>query len=399
MGNLEKFISGKLPYIYKYGYYLMLLAILSIGLYQGVIATTGSKDAQWYPTKLFSENIDFYTYYLGNYSDWFMRSVPNYYFQLYYLLYPLSSVSWENFKLSWFLLGVALLVLFLVQVKKDFGLEYKKMALLLLPFFVGFPLIAVYTNGQSTIVLIAIMYLSWKFKDNIILLPLLLSLLTIKYSFGLPIILGFLLMGYYRSVILSGLITLVFPLVYSIQFNLNFISTIFLPIKVSTDPVSNPTGGGPSNLMSLYGLFFDGPLIGINLLTICLVLFIGIFSFVAIRYRLDKSTIFICSLLLSLFGFYHNGHDHTLFLLILPFVLKMRYFKILYGYLLLFCLAPRIIRVLNMVTNEKMIGFREFMYNNKYFVIFNVCVLITFFVLLIIQDIQSKREVVVQDYV
>lgn len=395
MIDFKKEMSTKNPLIYKLAFYLMLLAVVLIGFYQGVLAETGSKDAQWYPATLFSENIDFYTYYLENYNEWFMRSVPNYYFQLYYLLYPISSVSWDSFKLIWFLGNILLLLFLLVQVKKDFGYDYRKMALIFLPFFVGFPLISVLTNGQSTLLIIILTYLSWKFKDNKILLPIFLSLLTLKYSFGIPIVFGFFLMGYYRSVILSGIITLIFPLIYALQFDLIFFSTIFLPFKVATGSTANALGGGPSNLMSLNGLFFDGPLIGINFLTISLSIFIILFSFLAIKHRLDKKTILICSLLLSLFGFYHNGHDHTLFLLIVPFVFRMKYFKILYGYLLLFCLTPRILRVLDMVANMD-IEVKEFMYN-KYFVVFNVCVLITFFFTLIINDINSKKDDVKQE--
>ncbi len=147
-------------------------------------------------------------------------------------------------------------------------------------------------------------------------------------------------------------------------------------------------------LLRLYGLFFDGPLVGINFLTISLSFFVLAFSYLSIKYRLDKKTILVCSLLFSLFGFYHNGHDYAVFLLILPFVIKMKYFKILYGYLLLFCLTPRVIRVIEVVTTQD-IDVKGFMYN-KYFVVFNVCILITFFVFLIIDDIISKKKEVGQ---
>ncbi len=380
----------KNPILYKPAFFIMLLGIILIGFYQGVLSENGSKDAQWYPAKLLTDNIDFYNYYLEHFNEWFMRSVPNYYFQLYYLIYPISSMSWDSFKIVWFLCNLILLLLFFKLLKKDFELDFKKMSLILLPFFIGFPLISVFTNGQSTILTIILTYLAWKYKENKILLPIFLSLLTFKYSFGLPILLGFFLMGYYRSVIISGLITLIFPLIYALQFNLNFITTVFLPFKAATNPDANALGGGPSNIMSLYGLFFEGPIFGFNLLTISLLGFFLTFSFLAIKYTLDKKTILVCSLLLSLFGFYHNGHDYAVFLIIVPFVFKMKYFKTLYGYLLLFCFMPRIIRIVAMVISGN-IGVKEFMYN-KYFVLFNVCVLIGFFFILMIDEIASKRK-------
>ena len=375
----------------KLVFYLMLLSVTFLGLYKGVLAETGGKDAQWYPANLFSKDIDFYSYYLENFTDWFMRSVPNYYYQLYYLLYPVSSVSWETFKWIWFLGNVLLLLFFLFQIKKDFSLDYKKMGILFFPFFVGFPLILLFVNGQSTVLILVLAYMAWKYKDNKVLLPIFLSLLTLKYSFGLPIVFGFFLMGYYRSVLLGGLITLIFPLMYSIQFNLSFISAIFLPFKVSTSSSTRPLGSGPGDLMSLYGKFFDGPLLGINILTISLLLFIALFAFLTIKYQLDKKTIFIGSLLFSLFGFYHFGHDYVLFLLIVPFIFKMRFFKWFYGYILVFCLMPRIIRIWDIVFDSD-IGVKPFMMN-KYFVLFNVCVLITYFFLIIKLDIISKRKI------
>jgi len=368
----------------------MFLVMALVGFYKGVWQATGSKDAQWYPASLLAKNIDLYNYYLEHFNEWFMRSVPNYYFQFYYLLQPISYVSWDTFKLIWFLINCLLLLIFLIQIKKDFNFGYRQMAIIFLPFFMGYPLILSLENGQSSILILILTYFAWKCRDNKILLPILLSLLTLKYSFGIPIIFGFLLMGYYRSVILSGLITMIFPLVYSLQFKLNFVSTIFLPLKVNTIATARPLGSGPSDLMSLHGLLTDEPLMGINTLTIGLIVFLALFTFITIKFHLNERTIFICSILFSLFGFYHFGHDYILFLLILPFLYRFKYFKILFGFLILFCYSPRIIRLLDIITSETL-DVREFM-RNKYLVIFNVCFLIFYFFLLIVNDIQSKNK-------
>ena len=378
--------------IYKLAFYLMVSAVMIVGLFKGVLSVSGSKDAQWYPAQLLSQNVDIYHYYLANYNDWFMRSVPNYYFQLYYMLQPFASMSWDSFKVIWFLLNASILLLLLLLIKKDFGYNYRQMGLIFLPFFIGFPLLSVFTNGQSTILILILIYLAWRYRENKILLPILLSLITMKYSIGIPIVLGFLLMGYYRAVFISGLLTLLFPLIYALQFNMNFLSAVFLPLKVSTDISADALGGGPSDLMSLYGLFFDGPMLGLNVLTISLGAFVILFSALAIKFRIDHKVILICSVLLSLFGFYHNGHDYTLFLLVLPFVLRQKHYWLLYGYLLIFCLAPRMVRLLGLAMDEG-IGVKEFMYN-KYFVIFNVCFLISYFFLLLRKEIASKRKTV-----
>lgn len=366
---------------------LMFLGTAAVGFVKGT-AEEGGKDAQWYSATLLSDNIDFYNHYLLNFNDWFMRSVPNYYFQLYYLLYPASYLSWDTFKMVWLGANFIMLVILLELIRRDFKLDFKKMALLFLPFFLGFPLLSVYTNGQSTILILLFIYLSWRYRNHKILLPVFLSLLMIKYSFGIPIIFGFLLMGYYRSIILSALLTLVFPLLYSIQFNLSFISSIFLPLKVATSPTANSLGSGPGDVMSLFGLYSDQPLMSVNVLTIGLAVFVGLYALISVKYQLDQKTIFISSLFFSLFGFFHFGQAYLIFLLLLPFYFNSKQFYFIYVYLLLFCCVPRFIRVLNFLPIDS-VDVKEFM-RNKYFVILNVVVLLGFFVQVITANLKHE---------
>jgi len=369
---------------YKWFFYLMLLIISIRGFFKGVLNETGSRDVQYYPAKLFSENIDFYNYFFEHSNDWFLSQAPNYYFQLYYLLQPLTIFSWGTFKYMWFAISFLLLLFFVFQVKKRFELDFKDLSILIFPFFIGFPLTTTFGNGQFGIVVIAFAYLAWIYKENKILLPILLSLLTIKYSFGIPILIGFFIMGYYRSVIISGILTLVFPIIYSIKFNLDIISTIFLPLKVS----SIATSIGQFDIMSLYRIFYDTPLIGINVLTVGLFIFILVFYYIARQYSLNKETIFLCSLLLSLFGFFHSGYDYVLFLLIIPFILKTKHFKVVYIYLLLFCLAPRIILVMAYLFDLP-INYRDLL-RTRYYILFNIFCLGGYFFYLIKGDIMKK---------
>ncbi len=370
---------------YSLLFYLMLLVLSTRGFFKEVLYDSGAKDAQYYPAKLFSENIDFYNYYLTNSEDWFQSQAPNYYFQLYYLLQPITIFSWDNFKIIWYFLSLGSLLFFVVHVKKRFDFNYKEMNVLLFPFFIGFPLTTTFGNGQFGILIITCAYLAWIYKENKVLLPLLLSLLTIKYSFGIPIIFGFLIMGYYRSVIISGIITLLFPLMYAIKFGLNPISTIFLPLKVS----SQATSIGQSDIMSLYRIFYDTPLIGINVLSISLLLLLSLFLYFSRKYNLDKKTIFVCSLLFSLFGFFHLGYDHVIFLLIIPFLMNAKYFNIIYSYLLLFCIAPRLIVILAYIFDLP-INYRDFL-RTKYYIVYNICFLGGYFFYLLKEGIVQKN--------
>jgi len=335
---------------YKFYIQKLLLCILSIyiistGFYHGVISINGSQDLQYYPSKLLREGIDFYNKSLIS-SDWFMSQRPNYYHQLYFILTPFAFLNWFYFKIFWFTLNITLFVFFLLSLRKQYGYKLNDFIFLLLPFFIGFPLTNTLGNGQFGIVVIFLTYYAWIFRDNKIILPILLSLLTMKYSFGIPIIIGFFIMGYYRQVIISGFLSLIFPIIYAYLFKISVFDSILLPFKVS----SISTGIGSSDMMSLSRLMYGE----IHLIVYLLVLlFLIILFWFGINKKISKESILVCSILISIFGFFHLPYDWVVLILLYVFISNKKIKMYFYFFTFIIFSIPRLFNFISFL------GFRD----------------------------------------
>ena len=327
---------------YKYLFVILLIPILLIGFYNGVIIEGSSQDVQYFPSKLLLKNIDYYNSFLNG-DTWFLAQAPNYYFQLHFLLSPFTILTWIQFKIFWYLLNVILISIVFLDLNKRFSVSYKKLTLYLLPFFLGFPMTNTLGNGQFGIIIIFLIYYSWIYKERYFLLSFILFLLLSKYSFGLPILFGYFLMGYYRSVITSILFTLIFPLLYSIIFDLNFLSSIFLPLKVA----SISTGIGPSDIMSFSRSIISNP--NIQFLTIIFynILLVLIFVYYKIQKGILNIQILLCSIIFSFIGFFHLGYDWVVLILILFFLKDGVLKNIFYGLIFINFSLPRVLKIIN----------------------------------------------------
>lgn len=372
--------------IFKPLFFIFLLAIFLIGFYNGVISEQGAKDLQYYPSKLLLENVDFYHSYLNS-SEWFMSQVPNYYFQLYYIISPISLLGWGNVKLFWYLLNVFLICLFFYDIKKRQGVSFKQLSIYILPFFLGFPMTNTLGNGQFGIIVFITIYFSWILRHNTYILSLLLFILISKYSFGVPIILGFFLMGYYRSVIISISLSLLFSIIYSIQFNLNVFRTIFLPIKINFS--SEAIRVGSSDIMSLSKMLFDNELTGQVVISFFLISFITTLFYYTFRRKASDIQLFLSSIVFSLFGFFHLPYDWVVLILILVFLNDGLFTRIFYFIILFLFTLPRIIKL------SSFFGFnvdwgQDFV-NNPYFILLNLVLLICLFFKILNPSNENKR--------
>ena len=327
---------------YKYIFVILLIPILFIGFYNGVIIEGSSQDVQYFPSKLLLKNIDYYNSYLNG-DPWFLSQVPNYYFQLHFLLSPLTILTWIQFKIFWYVLNITLILIIFFDLNKRFSVSFKKLTLYLLPFFFGFPMTNTLGNGQFGIIVISLIYFSWIYKEKYFSLSFILFLLLSKYSFGLPVLFGYFLMGYYRSVFTSILLTLIFPLLYSIIFDLNFLSSIFLPLKVA----SIVTNIGPSDIMSFTRSIISNP--NIQLLTIIFynLLFVLIFVYYKIQKKILKIQILLCSIVFSFIGFFHLGYDWVVLILILFFLNDGVLKNIFYGLIFINFSLPRFLKIID----------------------------------------------------
>jgi len=313
---------------------ILSIYIISTGFYYGVLSINGSQDLQYFPSKLLREGFDFYNLSLRS-SDWFMSQRPNYYHQLYYILSPFTVLNWFYFKLFWFTLNIILFVVFLLSLRKKYDYKINDFIFLLLPFFIGFPLTNTLGNGQFGIVVIFLTYFAWIYRENIFILPILLSLLMMKYSFGIPIIIGFFIMGYYRQVIISGFLTLIFPIIYAYLFKISVIDSILLPFKVS----SISTGIGSSDMMSLSRLMYGEIHFIVYLLVLLFLIILFWFDF---NKKISKESILVCSILISIFGFFHLPYDWVVLILLYVLISNKKIKMFFYIFTFIIFSIPRL---------------------------------------------------------
>ena len=361
---------------------IITIYLVSTGFYHGVISVNGSQDLKFFPSKLLREGIDFYNLSLRS-SNWFMSQRPEYFHQLYFILCPFTILNWFYFKLFWFILNIILFVFFLLSLRKQYGYKITDFIFLLFPFFIGFPLTNTLGNGQFGIVIIFLTYFAWIHRENKIILPILLSLLTMKYSFGIPIIIGFFIMGYYRQVIISGFLSLIFPIIYAFQFKISILDSILLPFKVS----SISTGIGSSDMMSLSRLM-NGEIHFIVYLIV--LLFLILLFWYGFYKKISKESILVCSILISIFGFFHLPYDWVVLILLYVFIPNQKIKMYFYVFTFIIFSIPRVFNFISILGFTDKSNLLVLTTSPIYIAFIMSCFMLTFFII-IKNDIQKTN--------
>jgi hypothetical protein len=281
-------------------------------------AMVNSGDMQWFPAVLFWDGLNPYTEYLNRHhtveaalnweSVWMGSQKPNYSHLLYILLYPLTDISWEKVKIIWAILSMfsfSLILIFFYRNKITLAFLLLITVLLL----IGYPVSNIIGNGQITLIIALCVTVAWIYRKKYFFVTMIaLSIAFIKYSFGLPILFGFFVAGYYKEVIGAILVNLVAVVIYSLLFDIGIVESLLLPIKVA---FTHPTVG-PIDLMSLVKLLLPGEKFSFFLIPIIY----GVFALLVLKYRelFTDSDIVALSIFLSLVTFFHLGYDHVMFL-------------------------------------------------------------------------------------
>ncbi|PAF43458.1 glycosyltransferase family 87 protein [Helicobacter sp. 11S03491-1] len=299
-------------------------------------AINSSVDMQWYPSVQYwgrgiSNAINPYIAYLNH--DTFMSQGPNYMPMLYVLMYPFALMDFEGAKIAYGFLNI---LCFLGTLWLFFRSKISLAFLVLMSLFVlvGYTFENVMGNGQFALILGFFVVLAYKYRQNFFILTLCLSIVLIKYSFGIPILLGFFLARYYKEALLAGLINFLFFILFAFEFHTSILESLLLPLKVSQDA----TGIGPSDLMSLSRIVFGNHfLMATNPFVWMIGVIYGIYIFCILIFRPCLSLIVSSSILLSLGTFYHLGYDHYMFfiaILIAKNHLKSTHFSMIFLILL-----------------------------------------------------------------
>lgn len=301
---------------YRWVFLIIFVLIAVKSIYQSIILSMGSSlDMQWYPALQYWGMGDF-THSINPYlarlnGDTFMSQDPNYAPLLYVLMYPFALMDFTSAKISFAIFSITC---FFATMWLFYRNKVNLAFLLLIGIFVlfGYTFGNVIANGQLAIILGFFLSLGYFYRKSPIVLSLCLSIVFVKYSFGIPILLGFFLAGYRKETILAGFINLAFVILFAFQFNISILQSLLLPLKVS----AQATGVGPSDLMSLSRILFDGALFMVSNPFLYMIGFVyGLYVYICFRLSPPPSNIISSSILLSLSTFYHLGYDHYMFFL------------------------------------------------------------------------------------
>ena len=280
---------------------------ISAGAYPGAVLR--SQDMQWFGAFEFWAGFDPYFEFLINKIS-YKTQFPNYGHLLYIVMYPFAILDPTSAAIAWAFLNFScfLLSFSIYYFDKNIPKGYTLLASWLL--LHGYCYSNVVNNGQFALVALALITCAWKWRVNVWVLTGCLALLFTKYSFGLPIMLGFFLAGYCRSVLYAIAINLIAALIFSFKFGTPLFQSILMPITVAIG--HGNYAAGPSDLLSL------GRILGSNVgeSNVTLAIFIAaylFFIYVCLKYRnfLSDVTIISCAIILSLCTFIHLGYDHV----------------------------------------------------------------------------------------
>lgn len=311
MTNIAKIIND---YYAKYFYlfWLVFLVLFIRASYLSMLnALDSSLDMQWYPTVHFW---DFINPYLANLNgDKFMANDPNYMPLLYFIMFPFGLLEWENAKLAFGLMNIVLFAatIMLGIYLKNHIFTFVLSCLVILGYSFG----NIIGNAQIAIVIGFFTLSAFVFREKSFILVLSLSIISIKHSFALPILLGFFLCGYKKEVIFALAIAFMFVCIFAFMVESNPFEILKYMSLVNAMYYSPASLGGPSDIFSLSQKIFHTPYSIFNLINI---LIYASFIVIVKVYKIKESSIISASIILALFSLPHLGYDcYMLFIAII----------------------------------------------------------------------------------
>lgn len=289
---------------YFYIFWLVFLVIFIRASYLSITtALDSSLDMQWYPTLHFWDSINPYLANLNG--DKFMSNDPNYMPLMYFLMFPFGLLEWESAKLAF---GLTNIILSFASIVSAIYLKNHIFTWILSVFMVfGYCFGNVIGNAQIAIIIGFFALSAFVFREKRIILVIALSVISIKHSFALSIMLGFFLCGYKKEVVLSGIIALMFVCILAFRVDSNPLAILKLMSQVNAMYYSPASLGGPSDIFSLSQKIFHTPYSILNIFNVLIYI-----SFIIITriYHIKHSNIIAASIVLSLFSLPHLGYDH-----------------------------------------------------------------------------------------
>ena len=216
--------------------FLFIMALISVG--RGLQnALNSSGDFQWSGSHLLTEGVDPYQSWLNHdpQHPFLYNQVPNYLPQLYFLLAPIGSMSFEHARAVWAGLNIAFAAAALYFLGRTYSLEGGSLFLLVTLFACGTPFRNALGMGQHSIFELALLAFIL-FKPAMAALPLGLS--YFKYSFSPIIFFYAAARRAWKALAFSLLVPIAGALIFWMAVGGRFLHTLFEPLLVARSGVS-----------------------------------------------------------------------------------------------------------------------------------------------------------------
>ncbi|MDC2969660.1 hypothetical protein OAY12_00560 [Candidatus Pelagibacter sp.] len=353
-----------------YRYKLIIITILTLISFISVTksfldAQNLSFDFHFSPTKLVAEGVNHYQYILDGKHDHgqddklMYDQNGNYAQGLFVILIPFTWFSWDEAKLIWSIINIALSFIIPLILCKKFGLDNFK-TFLILSIFLCSTIFRIHISyGQQTLILLIFLILPFLKKNfsNVALS----GIAYFKYNIGYGLFLYFLSLKNLKFVSLS-LLPLIFGwLSYCYITNTNLITNILEPLRVILY-WNSEENHFPVTLFNLLDY------LRINtLLTLVLPIFINFYFILKIK-KIDDDLKKLSLLCLSILCFTpHQLHDYVLLIPLLVYSLKNFQYLISFINLILIFYFFYFLRILSFIFNyqpwEFPYGFLGYMNN------------------------------------
>ncbi|STQ86245.1 DUF2029 domain-containing protein [Helicobacter muridarum] len=292
-------------------FYTDSIIIRDGGAYLG---SNDSGDMQWYPAvQLFGlhglqQSLNpYYETLNGNY---FLANKPNYAHLLYVIMYPFAMLEYDVAKI-WYcafnnLCIIITCYLFYREILKR-QIPFTYFAIFTMLFFLSEVYAAAIYRGNIPLVIALFVTLAFIYRHNPIICGICLSIVCVKYTFGIPLIIGFLLARFYVAACLACIIHIVVIATFAWHFNIGFIESLFLPILVGREHASSMI----IDILSLARTTFSGLNLKNPFVYLLIACFI-IWTYCTIKFKTSKETIILSSIVISFCLFQHHIYDYTL---------------------------------------------------------------------------------------
>ena len=293
-------------------------AISSYNIILNTFLYMRGKDMQWFPSVLLWNHINpFHEFLFSN--NTFLTQAPNYGHLIYLLFYPLTLISYENATRVWAITSfVAFISSFLLLIPRN---KYKFiLSIIFLHSIVsGYTFANVLDNGQFTFICAFSIAIAYIYRKNLLISSVFLTIVSIKYTFGITVLIGFFISGYRKASIIAALISLVSPLIIGIILDIPYFEALLWPIKIGV-----AVGViGPADLMSL-GRILGYSLFEFNIITLTIASLLLFYSYICYKFKeiLGDEVIIGSSILISYPLMFHLGYDYALLYVPLLILLK-----------------------------------------------------------------------------